>query len=115
MYGLDQYIIQWELEVGLPWKNPDLWMKLSYPFYHADRIKTPTLFLGGANDFNVPLVGGEQMYQALRSLGIAAELVIYPNQFHGITVPSYKKDRLERYVAWYDKYLKGNATSTAAR
>ncbi len=111
MYGLDQYIIQWELEVGLPWKNPDLWMKLSYPFYHADRIKTPTLFLGGASDFNVPVVGGEQMYQALRTLNVPTELVIYPSQFHGITVPSYKKDRLERYLAWYAKYLKSARTS----
>ncbi len=52
------------------------------------------------------------MYQALRSLGVDTELVIYPNQFHGITIPSYKKDRLERYLAWYDKYLKPVATTT---
>ena len=56
------------------------------------------------------------MYQALKSLGIDTELIIYPNQFHGITVPSYKVDRFKRYVAWYDKYLKGAArTTTAAR
>jgi len=40
--------------------------------------------------------------------------VIYPNQFHGITIPSYKKDRLERYLAWYDKYLKPRPTPTEA-
>jgi dipeptidyl aminopeptidase/acylaminoacyl peptidase len=53
------------------------------------------------------------MYQALRSLGVDTELVIYPNQFHGITIPSYKKDRLDRYIAWYDKYLKGSTITTA--
>ena len=111
MYGTDMYITQYENELGPPWKNPDLWVKLSYPFFHADRIHTPTLFMGGEKDFNVPLLGGEQMYQALRSLGVEAELVIYPNQFHGITIPSYKKDRLERYVAWYDKYLKPVAST----
>jgi dipeptidyl aminopeptidase/acylaminoacyl peptidase len=115
MYGTDMYITQYENEIGPPWKTQDLWIKISYPFFHADRIKTPTLFMGGEKDFNVPLLGGEQMYQALRSLGVDTQLVIYPGQFHGITVPSYKKDRLERYVAWYDKYLKGGATSTAAR
>ena len=115
MYGTDMYINQYENEIGPPWKAQELWIKISYPFFHADRIKTPTLFMGGEKDFNVPLLGGEQMYQALRSLGVDAELVIYPNQFHGITVPSYKKDRLERYVAWYDKYLKGGATTTVAR
>lgn len=112
MYGTDMYITQYEHELGPPWKNQDLWIKLSYPFFHADRIRTPTLFMGGEKDFNVPLLGGEQMYQALRSLGVDSELVIYPNQFHGITIPSYKKDRLERYLAWYDKYLKPVPSTT---
>jgi dipeptidyl aminopeptidase/acylaminoacyl peptidase len=112
MYGTDMYITQYENELGPPWKNQDLWINLSYPFFHADRIHTPTLFMGGEKDFNVPLLGGEQMYQALRSLGVDSELVIYPNQFHGITIPSYKKDRLERYLGWYDKYLKPFATTT---
>jgi len=107
MYGVDQYVSQYELELGLPWKNPDAWLKVSYPFLHADRIKTPTLFMGGQSDFNVPIVGGEQMYQALRTLGVPTQLVIYPNQYHGLTVPSYRVDRLQRYLAWYDKYTKG--------
>jgi dipeptidyl aminopeptidase/acylaminoacyl peptidase len=114
MYGTDMYITQYERELGPPWKHQELWIKLSYPFFHADRIRTPTLFMGGEKDFNVPLLGGEQMYQALRSLGVDTQLVIYPNQFHGIAIPSYKKDRLERYVAWYDKYLKPRATPTEA-
>jgi len=106
MYGLDQYIVQWDTEVGQPWKAQDLYLKLSYPFWHADRIKTPTLFMGGEKDFNVPIAGGEQMYQALRSLGLDTQLVIYPGQFHGLTVPSYQRDRLQRYLDWFDKYLK---------
>jgi dipeptidyl aminopeptidase/acylaminoacyl peptidase len=114
MYGVDEYITQYDNELGPPWKSQDLWIKISYPFFHADRIKTPTLFLGGERDFNVPLVGGEQMYQALKSLGIDTKLVIYPNQFHGITVPSYKVDRYTRYLAWYDKYLKGSSRTTTA-
>jgi dipeptidyl aminopeptidase/acylaminoacyl peptidase len=105
-YGSDQYITQYEQEIGVPWKTRDLWLKISYPFFQADRIKTPTLFMGGEKDFNVPIIGGEQMYQALKSLGIDTQLVVYPGQFHGLTIPSYQRDRLERYLAWYDKYLK---------
>jgi dipeptidyl aminopeptidase/acylaminoacyl peptidase len=117
-YGTDQYIIQYDYEIGPPW-DPKAWetyQKLSYPFLHADRIKTPTLFLGGEKDFNVPVQGGQQMYQALRSLGIDTQLVIYPNEFHGITRPSYVRDRYERYLAWYDKYIMGKkpaATTTS--
>jgi dipeptidyl aminopeptidase/acylaminoacyl peptidase len=113
LYGVDQYIMQYEEEIGPPWKvGLDPWIKLSYPFLHADQITTPTLFLGGEKDFNVPLLGGEQMYQALRSLGVPTELVVYPGQFHGITRPSYQKDRIERYLAWYAKYLKTAEGST---
>jgi dipeptidyl aminopeptidase/acylaminoacyl peptidase len=108
LYGVDQYITQFENEIGSPWKdnNLDKYLKLSYPFLKADRIKTPTLFLTGEKDFNVPAIGSEQMYQALRSIGIPTGLIVYPGQFHGITTPSYQKDRLERYIGWYDQYLK---------
>jgi len=113
-YGTDQYIIQYDYEIGPPWKAFDTYVKLSYPFLHADRIKTPTLFLGGERDFNVPVQGGQQMYQALKSLGIDTQLIIYPNETHGIQRPSYQRDRMERYLAWYDKYLKKAAAGTSA-
>ncbi len=106
MYGVDQYITQYETELGQPWKNMDKWIKLSYPFFKADKIKTPTLFMAAEKDFNVPSVGAEQMYQALKSNGIPTQLVIYPGQHHGISTPSYQVDRCTRYLDWYAKYLK---------
>ncbi len=113
MYGIDQYTLQYDNEIGPPWRNPEAWVKISYPFFKADRIHTPTLFMGGDKDFNVPVAGGEQMYQALRSLGIPTQLVIYPGQFHGFSRPSFIRDRYERYLAWYDKYLKPAASNIA--
>ncbi len=110
-YGTDQYIIQYDHEIGPPW-NPKAWetyVKISYPFLHADRITTPTLFLGGERDFNVPIEGSQQMYQALRTLGIDTQLIIYPNQNHSIQRPSYQRDRMQRYLAWYEKYIKKGA------
>lgn len=108
LYGVDQYILQLDNEIGQPWKdrNYEKYLKLSYPFLHADRIKTPTQFITGEKDFNVPAVGSEQMYQALRSLGVPTELLVYPGQYHGFTQPSFIKDRFERYLQWFDKYLK---------
>ncbi len=108
MYGIDQYLLQWNEEIGLPWVKKDLdrYMRLSYPFTHADKIKTPTLFMVGQNDFNVPSEGSEQMYAALKTLNIPTEYVVYPGQFHGISVLSYQVDRFQRYLAWYGKYLK---------
>lgn len=116
-YGADQYILQYDNELGPPWKNLQLYIKMSYPFLEIDkRIHTPMLFMGGTSDMNVPLLGGEQMYQALKSLGRPAELVVYPGQFHGFTRPSYIRDRYERWLAWWDKYLKpAPASSTGIR
>ncbi len=116
-YGTDQYIIQYDYEIGPPWdaKAWETYQKISYPFLHADRIKTPTLFLGGERDFNVPVQGGQQMYQALRSLGVETQMIIYPNENHGIQRPSYQRDRYERYLAWYDKYLKKTHEATASQ
>jgi dipeptidyl aminopeptidase/acylaminoacyl peptidase len=105
-YGSDMYVREWEAELGTPWTSAATWLKLSAPFLHADRIMTPTLFMVGEKDFNVPVAGSEQMYQALRSLGRDTRLVIYPGQFHSFTRPSYIVDRVRRYLEWYDQHLK---------
>ena len=96
LYGVDQYILQYENELGAPWRNAEIWSKLAYPLFHADRITTPTLYLGGEKDFNVPIAGGEQMYQALKTLGVPTQLIVYPGERHGISRPSFVKDRYER-------------------
>jgi dipeptidyl aminopeptidase/acylaminoacyl peptidase len=113
LYGHDQYTFLYDNEFGPPWKDTALWIKYSYPFFHADRITTPTLFMGGQDDFNVPILGSEQMYQALKTLNVPAQLVIYPGQNHGLSKISFQRDRLERYLAWYDKYLKADGRQTA--
>ena len=110
-YGTDQYVLQYDFELGVPWKAKDLYLKLSYPLLEADkRMHTPTLYMGGQNDFNVPIIGGEQLYQALKALHVPTELIVYPGQFHGFTRPSFIKDRYERWIAWYDHYVMGKDT-----
>ena len=67
--------------------------------FESEKVHTPTLFMGGEKDFNVPVIGSEQMYHALKANGGD------PGEFHGIRKPSYVQDRLERYLSWYKKYL----------
>lgn len=104
-YGHDHYQLGNEREWGLPWENRELWEALS-PFNDVDKVQTPTLIMGGESDWNVPIQNSEQLYQALRRRGVPTELVVYPGQPHGIGVPSYQKDRWERYLAWYDRWVK---------
>jgi dipeptidyl aminopeptidase/acylaminoacyl peptidase len=113
-YGHDHYVRDWETELGAPWDKESraVWDKLS-PFYRVKEITTPTLFMGGEIDWNVPILGGEQMYQAMKSLGRETALVVYPGEYHGFTVPSHLRDRLLRYLAWYGHYVKGDAGPAA--
>ncbi len=104
-YGTDQYVLEYETELGPPWVGLDKWKRVSYPFLSAHRIVTPTLFVCGQDDWNVPLLNSEQMYQALRSLGVETQLVIYPGEAHEIKRPSFVRDRMARYLAWYGKHL----------
>jgi dipeptidyl aminopeptidase/acylaminoacyl peptidase len=109
LYGHDQYILDYDTELGQPWVNRAVWDKISF-FYKVDKITTPTLFMGGEIDWNVPVIGGEQMYQAMKSLGRETELVVYPGEYHGFKIPSHIKDRLERNLTWYAHYVKQDGT-----
>lgn len=104
-YGHDHYQLQWEKELGLPWRNVEAWERIS-PFNDVESIVTPTLIMGGEKDWNVPILNSEQLYQALRRLGRTTQLVIYPGEHHGIRKPTFQKDRYERYLEWYAKYVK---------
>lgn len=112
LYGHDQYQKDYFTELGYPWEHQDVWTKVA-PFYRVKNIATPSLFMGGAIDWNVPILGGEQMYQALKALGRETQLVVYPGEYHDFTIPSHMEDRLKRYLAWYGHYVKGDAAPAA--
>lgn len=104
-YGHDHYQLTWEQELGLPWENKEVWERIS-PYNDVAKIVTPTLWMGGSDDWNVPILNSEQMYMAMKRLGRETQLIVYPGEHHGIRRPSFQKDRLERYLEWMQKYLK---------
>lgn len=104
-YGHDIYQKEWEWELGLPWEAREAWEKIT-PFYDVAKVKTPTLVIGGKEDWNVPILNSEQLYQALKRLGVPTELVVYPDEDHSIDRPSFVRDRYERYLQWYQRHLK---------
>lgn len=104
-YGHDHYQLTWEQELGLPWENKEAWERIS-PYNDVAKIVTPTLWMGGSDDWNVPILNSEQMYMAMKRLGRETQLIVYPGEYHGIRRPSFQKDRFERYLAWMKKYVK---------
>ncbi|MGW8265301.1 MAG: S9 family peptidase [Longimicrobiales bacterium] len=105
-FGVDHYQLGNEREWGTPWENRQMWEDLS-PWNDVAKVTTPTLFMGGESDWNVPILNSEQFYLALKRRGIDTRLVVYPGQPHGLRVPSYNVHRYTEYLAWYDRYVKG--------
>jgi dipeptidyl aminopeptidase/acylaminoacyl peptidase len=103
-YGHDVYQHFWEVELGLPWENIDAWESIN-PFNDIGKVTTPTLVMGGKEDWNVPIQNSEQLYQGLKRIGVDTQLVVYPGEFHGFSRPSFIRDRYQRYLDWYKKYV----------
>ena len=113
-YGTSLYTDLVEAEFnGMPWDNwPLLWQWS--PLAHVASVRTPTLFLHGESDHDVPITQAEEMYVALRKLGIPATIARYPGEGHGFQRPAHQLDSMLRTQAWFDKYLGAGSTASAA-
>ena len=69
-FGVDMYAREYVYELGTPWEHFDTWTRLAYPFLHPERITASTLFQCAGADDNVPCVGAQQMYLALKTRGV---------------------------------------------
>ena len=93
LWGHDEYVRDYITELGLPWEQRGAWDRVA-PFWHI----------------NVPILGGEQMYQSLKALRRDTLLVVYPDEYHEFKTPSHIRDLHERYLAWYAHYVKADGT-----
>ena len=81
------------------------------PIRYVSRVKTPTLFLHGENDNDVPIAEAEQFFIALRDVGVDTVLVRYPREGHGIRETKHIEDTITRSLAWYQKHFTTTSTS----
>jgi dipeptidyl aminopeptidase/acylaminoacyl peptidase len=104
MYGLSdlQSWTTWELG-GTPWEQPERYRKHS-PITYADKVKTPTLILHARNDRRCPLPMGKAFHQALLANNVPTQLVIYPDEGHGIRSPRHREDVYRRVLDWFAKH-----------
>ena len=86
-----------------PERKDILWNHSAVRF--ANKVTTPMLIIHGANDNDVPWVQAEEYYIALKQAGDQTELVLYPNEGHGIRGTGHQVDKLTRSMQWYDKYF----------
>jgi dipeptidyl aminopeptidase/acylaminoacyl peptidase len=104
-YGHDTWLKWYKWELGAPWQNRDMFEELS-PLNMVGFVETPTLFLSGDADWNVPILNSELFYQSLRVKGVDTKLVVYPNTGHVKWSTEFDKDYYQKILKWFDDYLK---------
>ena len=105
-YGTSLYTDLIEAEFNMmPWDNYALLWQWS-PLAHVEHATTPTLFIHGEADHDVPITQAEEMYTALRKLGVDATLVRYPGEGHGFRRPAFIVDSDKRMFDWFARYLR---------
>jgi dipeptidyl aminopeptidase/acylaminoacyl peptidase len=75
------------------------------PVLHASKARTPTLLTAGAKDRCTPVGQAREFYQALMGHGVDSELVIYPEEGHGVSRFPAVTDYLTRLVTWFEQYM----------
>ncbi len=93
------------LHGGAPWESRKIFDEQS-PLTYLTNVKTPTLIFHGEKDERVPLGQSQETYRTLKRLGVKTQLIVYPDQGHGLDAPSYQLDKMRREFAWIENYLR---------
>ena len=104
-YGTSLYQLLIETEFpGNIWDNFDLLWHWS-PLKHVRNVKTPTIFFHGENDNDVPISQSEEMFIALKKMGVDSLFVRIANEKHGSWRPDHRLEYIKRQENWFSKYL----------
>ncbi len=115
--GVFDQTMQWAIEdtpghvinymQGLPWEVPDEHLAAS-PLFAAGAIQTPTVIHVGEHDPRVPVQHSRALYRALRIyLDVPVELLVYPDQGHGLGTKTFQAAKMAWDRAWLDHYVLG--------
>ncbi len=110
MWGSSDYnwSFQQALEAGAPFEDFEKYWDRS-PIKYIGNARTPTLVIHSENDLRCPIEQGEQVFVALKRLGVETEMVRFPNEFHGLSRTGRTDRRIVRLnhiLRWFDRYLK---------
>ncbi|TQD83563.1 hypothetical protein C1H46_030870 [Malus baccata] len=75
------------------------------PISHVSKVKTPTLFLLGAQDIRLPISIGLQYSRALKEKGVPVKVIVFPHDNHAIDRPQSDFESFLNIGVWFKKYL----------
>ncbi|MBK8989335.1 MAG: S9 family peptidase [Chloroflexi bacterium] len=91
-----------------PWEAFGQYWAMS-PMSAIGQAKTPTLVIHGEQDKRCPPEQGEQVFVALKLLGVETELILFPEEGHELSRngrTDRRISRLNHILRWFDQYLK---------
>jgi dipeptidyl aminopeptidase/acylaminoacyl peptidase len=112
MYGSSDFNWAFQYEFGdqPPWENLENYWQQS-PISYIGNATTPTLVIHSENDLRCPIEQGEQIFVALKKLGIETEMIRFPEEPHGLSRGGRTDRRIARLthmLRWFDRHLKDN-------
>jgi dipeptidyl aminopeptidase/acylaminoacyl peptidase len=96
---------------GTPWQKDapiDLYWEHS-PLKYVANVTTPTIFLVGENDPQVPAPQSVEIYRALKSNGVPTHLYIAPREPHGWGELRHQLFKANVELAWFEKHAMGRS------
>jgi len=110
MYGSSDFNWAFQEEFGNvpPWEDMENYWRQS-PIKYIGNAVTPTLVIHSENDMRCPIEQGEQVFVALKRLGVETKMVRFPDEPHGLSRggrTDRRIARLEQISGWFDRYLK---------
>ncbi len=91
-----------------PWEAVERYWEMS-PMKHIGNARTPTLVIHSEQDLRCAIEQGEQIYVALKLMGVDTEMVRFPDEPHGLSRTGRTDRRIVRLnhiLRWFDRYLK---------
>ncbi len=110
MYGSSDFNWAFQEEFGNepPWESLENYWRQS-PMKNIGNAKTPTLVIHSEQDLRCAIEQDEQIFVALKKLGVDTEMVRFPEEPHGLSRGGRTDRRVERLhhvLRWFDRYLK---------
>jgi dipeptidyl aminopeptidase/acylaminoacyl peptidase len=110
------HVREFEFGGGPPWETAQAYLRQS-PITYIGGARTPTLVIHSARDERCPVEQGEQLYLALKQLGVPTQLVRFPGESHELSRsgrPWHRVFRLDQYLAWFGRWLAGPTAAPPA-
>lgn len=104
--------VNWSFQNELSGKPPYVDLKVYWdhsPMKYIGNVKTPTKIIHNENDMRCPIEQSEQVFVALKQLGVDTMFVRFPDEFHGLSRGGRTDRRIARLnhiLGWFEEKLK---------